>query len=141
MKSTKTLLIAALTAGTLLVNSSALRAQDATNMPPVHKMKERQGAIQALNLTDDQKPKFQAIMKDAAEKRKALREDTSSTPEEKKAKAKEIQDGINTQMKALLTPEQFAKWQDMTKHKMHARPPMPPGNEASPKTNPNGPSN
>jgi Spy/CpxP family protein refolding chaperone len=141
MKSTKTLLIAALVAGALLAGSSALRAQDATNMPPVHKMKERQSAVQALNLTADQQPKFQAIMKDAMEKRKALREDTSSTPEEKKAKAKEILDGMNTQMKALLTPEQFVKWQDMSKHKVHGHPPMIPGSQASPKTDPTAPPN
>ena len=34
MKSTKTMLIAALAAGALLAGSSALRAQDATNTPP-----------------------------------------------------------------------------------------------------------
>jgi Spy/CpxP family protein refolding chaperone len=140
MKSTKTLLIAALTAGTLLANSSALRAQNATNPPPVHEHGPK-GAIQALNLTDDQKPKFQAIMKDLTEKRKALREDTSLTSEEKKAKAKEIQDGVNTQMKTLLTPEQFVKWQDMSKRKVHGRPPMVPGAQASPKTDTTAPPN
>jgi len=130
MKSTKTRLIAALAAGALFAAGSSLLAQDSTNTPPAGEngsgMKGGHHDIaKELNLTDDQKPKFEEITKGAMEKRKALRDDTSLTPEDKKAKAKDIQADTATQMKALLTPEQFAKWQKMSQH-MHR---MPPGGE------------
>jgi len=140
MKSTKTLLIAALAAGALLAGSSSLLAQDATNTPPAgehgHGMKGgRPDFAKELDLTDAQKPKFNEIMKGAQEKRKTLHEDSSLTQEEKKAKGKAIQEELNTQMKALLTPEQFTKWQEMSKHMRGNRPPgggaggPPPGDK------------
>jgi Spy/CpxP family protein refolding chaperone len=130
MKSTKIMLIAALTAGALIIGSSSLRAQDATNMPPPT-MKGRPNFAKSLDLTEDQKPKFDAITKAALEKRKALREDDSLTKEEKKAKAKAIQEDTATQLKALLTPEQFAKWQAMTK-RVHGAPPSAPAATVAP---------
>jgi Spy/CpxP family protein refolding chaperone len=135
MKSTKTLLIAALAAGALLAGSSALRAQDATNTPPAGEhspgMKSHPDLAKQLDLTDAQKPKVEAIRKNATEKGRALREDTSLTPEEKKAKAKAIREDTATQMKGVLTPEQFAKWQEMSKRgpRMH-----PPGGPDAPKS-------
>jgi len=120
LKSTKTMLIAALAAGALFAGSSSLLAQDATNTPPAdqhgHGMKGgRPDFATALNLTDDQKPKFQEIMKGAMDKRKALRDDSSLTPEDKRTKMKAIQADTDTQLKALLTPDQYAKWQEMSK--------------------------
>ena len=135
MKSTKTLLIAALAAGALLAGSSALRAQDATNTPPAGEhgpgMKGHPDLTKQLDLTATQKPKVEAIRKSAMEKGRALREDTSLTQEEKKAKAKAIKDDMATQMKAVLTPEQFAKWQEMSKRgpRMH-----PSGGTDAPKS-------
>ena len=129
------MLIAALAAGALLAGSSALRAQNATNTPPAGErgpgMKGRANIAKQLDLTEDQKPKVEAIMKGAMEKGRALREDTSLTPEEKKAKAKAIKEETATQLKAVLTPEQFAKWQEMSKRgpRMH-----PPGGPDAPKS-------
>ena len=121
------MLIAALAAGALLVGSSSLRAQDSTNTPPAGEhapgMKGRPNIAKQLDLTDAQKPKVQEIMKGATEKRKALREDTSLTPEEKKAKGKTLMEDTSTQMKAVLTPEQFTKWQEMTKKMRRNGPP------------------
>jgi len=129
MKSTKTMLIAALAAGALLAGSSVLRAQDATNTPPAGE--HSPGMRSHMNLTDAQKPQVEAIIKGAMEKRRALREDTSLTPEEKRDKAKAIQEDTSTQLKAVLTPEQFAKWQEMTKRGPHNHPPA--GTPDSPK--------
>jgi Spy/CpxP family protein refolding chaperone len=132
MKSTKTMLVAALAVGALLGGSSALRAQSATNTPPTNVqpgnehgpgMKGRQNLAKQLNLTDDQKPKVDAIMKGAMEKRKALHEDTSLTQEERTAKGKAVQEEQATQLKAVLTPEQFAKWQQLSKRGPHMHPP------------------
>ena len=137
MKSTKTLLIAALTAGALLAGSSALRAQQATNMPPIHAgMKGHQDIAKQLDLTEDQKPKVEAIIKGAADKGRTLREDTSLTPEEKKAKAKVIREETATQLKGVLTPEQFAKWQEMSKRGTHRNLSGAPDAAPAPKTPP-----
>jgi Spy/CpxP family protein refolding chaperone len=135
MKSTKTMLIAALAAGALLAGSSALRAQNATNTPPAGEhgpgMKGRANIAKQLDLSDDQKPKVEAIMKGAMEKGRALREDTSLTPEEKKDKVKAIKDDMATQLKTVLTPEQFAKWQELSKRGPRNHPPA--GSADSPK--------
>jgi protein CpxP len=135
MKSTKTMLIAALAAGALLAGSSVLRAQNATNTPPAGEhgpgMKGRANIAKQLDLSDDQKPKVEAIMKGAMEKGRALREDTSLTPEEKKDKVKAIKDDMATQLKTVLTPEQFAKWQELSKRGPRNHPPA--GSADSPK--------
>jgi protein CpxP len=130
MKVTKNILIAALAMSALLTCSSSLRAQDSTNTPPAGMKSARQNILKELNLTDDQKPKFHEIMKGSMEKRKALRDDTNLTPEDKKAKMKAIQEDTNTQLKALLTVDQFAKWQEMTQKAHHKAPPAdaPPQN-------------
>jgi periplasmic protein CpxP/Spy len=129
------MLIAALAAGALLAGSSALRAQNATNTPPAGEhgpgMKSRANIAKQLDLTDDQKPKVQEIMKSAMDKGRALREDTSLTSEEKKEKTKAIKEDMATQLKAVLTPEQFAKWQEMSKRGPRNH---PPGTPETPKT-------
>ena len=134
MKSTKIMIIAALAAGALLAGSSSLLAQDSTNTPPAgqhgHGMKGgRPDFAKELNLTDDQKPKFQEIMKGEMDKRKALRDDTTLTSEDKRTKMKAIQDDTNTQLKTLLTADQYAKWEEMSK-KMHGN--RPPGGDKPP---------
>lgn len=133
MKLTNTIALTALVAGSLFTGSTALQAQDATTNKPANAPAVRQRArpdfAAALNLTDDQKPKFQAIMSAANDKRKALHEDASLSAADKQAKAKAIQEDTTTQMKALLTAEQFAKWE-----KMGARQrPMPAAPAAQPK--------
>ncbi|MDD5139745.1 MAG: hypothetical protein PHY43_05725 [Verrucomicrobiales bacterium] len=133
MKSTKTMLVAALAAGALIACSSSLRAQDAPKTPPAggppageHSPGMKGGRpdfAKQLDLTAEQKPKVEAIMKGAGEKRRALREDTALTPEEKKAKAKAIREDTVAQMKAVLTPEQFAKFEKMGPAMRGNRPP------------------
>jgi Spy/CpxP family protein refolding chaperone len=121
MKANKTMLIAALAVGSLLVWSPALRAGD-TNKPPstppagappvgrppgggFERMSEQ------LNLTADQKPKVQAIMDAQRQKMLDLRNDTSLSPEDRAAKRKAVAEDLSHQMKAVLTPEQFDKWE------------------------------
>jgi periplasmic protein CpxP/Spy len=87
--------------------------------------KERPAGVRAgggkiaeeLNLTADQKPKVEAIMKDAAEKRKALRDDTALTPEQRREKAKAIAEESKTKLKDILTAEQLAKFEEMQKNR------------------------
>jgi Spy/CpxP family protein refolding chaperone len=68
-----------------------------------------------LKLTDEQKPKVEAILKDQSEKMKALRDDTSLTREDRGPKMKEIMDDSSKKIKAILTPEQQTKYDAMQK--------------------------
>jgi Spy/CpxP family protein refolding chaperone len=137
MKANKTMLIAALAAGSLLVWSLALRAGD-TNTPPStppagappagHRPPGVRGGpmLEQLNLTADQKPKVQAIMDAQRQKMRDLRQDTSLTPDDRRAKMQVLRDDMATQMKAVLTPEQFDKWQKMPQPGMRDRRNGPP---------------
>jgi Spy/CpxP family protein refolding chaperone len=42
---------------------------------------------------------------------KALREDTSLSQEDRRAKMKEIRDAMQAKIKEILTPEQYKKWE------------------------------
>jgi protein CpxP len=131
MKSMKTKLIAALAVGALLACSSILRADDSTNTPPAAPppdqhgpgMKGRPDFAKELNLTDDQKPKVKAIMDAQMQKMRDLRSDDSLSKDDRRAKMKAVHEDTATQLKAVLTADQFAKWQEMSKHMMHRPPP------------------
>ena len=68
-----------------------------------------------LNLTPDQQSQVKPVMEDTRSQMKAVREDASLTPDQKKAKAKEIREATNAKIKALLTPEQQQKMDQMKK--------------------------
>ncbi|MGB7749654.1 MAG: hypothetical protein WBN75_20475 [Verrucomicrobiia bacterium] len=132
MKANKTMLIAALAAGSLLVCSPALRAQD-TNTPPStppagappagQRPPGMRGApnldqlAHQLNLTEDQKTKVKPILDAQQQKMRDLREDTSLSPEDRRTKMQTIRQDTSTQLKAVLTPEQFDKYQQMTQRR------------------------
>jgi Spy/CpxP family protein refolding chaperone len=131
MKITKSMIIAALVAVNVLAWNLALRADDSTNTPPAAPppadnhgsgMRGRPDFAKELNLTDDQKPKFKAIMDAQMQKMRDLREDDSLSQDDMRAKMKAIHDDTATQLKTVLTADQFAKWQKMSKH-MHRPPP------------------
>jgi Spy/CpxP family protein refolding chaperone len=147
MKVSKSLFITAFAAGSLLAGNLALQAQDATNTPPTTPpaggpppghppggpgMRGRPNfdmIAQQLNLTDDQKPKFRSIIETRMQKMRDLRQDpgfATMSPEDRRAKVKAIQDEMETQMKTLLTPEQFEKWQKMPMAGMRERRMFPP---------------
>ena len=79
---------------------------------------------QRLALSDDQKAKAKPVFEDVAQKQAAVRADTSLDPVAKRAKIKEIQADANNQLKEILTPEQFDKWQKMQPMRRPA--PRPP---------------
>ena len=131
-------MIAALVAGSVLTAGNLL-AQDAPkDKPPGEQGGPGGPGMRAgrpdfaaeLKLTEEQKPKFKEIMQSAMAKRKALREDATTSAEDKKAKAKAIQEETTKDMKALLTEEQFAKWEKMGPGNRRA----PGGAGAPPKT-------
>lgn len=134
MKLTKTLTFAAIVAGTLLAGN-ALIAQDAPkDKPPGGQGSPgaRPGIEQAakeLGLSDEQKTKLKAAMDEQREKMKALREDSSLSADDKKAKGKELRDAFQAKVKGILTPEQFEKWQ---KNMQQRRPQGGPGGAGGP---------
>jgi Spy/CpxP family protein refolding chaperone len=82
-----------------------------------------------LNLTDEQKPKVQSILDTQRQKIRELRQDPNFnglSQEDRRAKMKAIQDDMVTQMKAVLTADQFQKWQDMQSQMRNRRPGGPP---------------
>jgi Spy/CpxP family protein refolding chaperone len=74
----------------------------------------------ALNLTDAQKAQVQPIMAEEYKKMRALHSDTSLSPDDRRAKMKEIRDETSAQLQSILTPEQYAKWQSRM-HSHHTR--------------------
>ena len=139
MKPNQTLMIAALIAGGVCAASVAVRAQDTTTPPtapaqatapapatpaapataPAHPpgapvVRNRFEMIaQRLALSDDQKAKAKPVFEEVAQKQAAVRADTSLDPVARRAKIKEIQADASNQLKEILTPEQFDKWQKM----------------------------
>lgn len=66
-----------------------------------------------LNLTDDQKAKLKPILEDQAQQMKAVRDDTSLSQEQKKAKKKALHESFHDQINGVLAPEQQTKWKQM----------------------------
>lgn len=62
-----------------------------------------------LNLTDDQKTQLKPILQSEVQQLKAVKDDTSLSPEQKQAKAKEIHQSFKSQMSNILTPDQQKK--------------------------------
>lgn len=131
MKSNRSLARAAsLTLAALVLIPVGLRAEDPapkpTPAPAAEKPKQkappeaaegararRDAAMAELGLTDDQRDKLKAAQKEQTDKVRAVREDTSLTPEHRTAKMRELRDSFAATAKSILTADQFAKWQKM----------------------------
>ena len=138
MKLTKTIALAALVAGGLLAGTAASPAQDHTNSPPAHGpgLRGRPNLDQIatdLDLTADQKAKVKAVLDEQQTKRQALQEDTSLTPEDKRAKNKELREATQAKLKEILTADQWEQWQ---KRMQRNRPPGGPGGTPPPSAPP-----
>ncbi len=146
MKVTKSMMIGALVAGNLLAWNPALRAAD-TNTPPatpaagVPAAGQRPPGMrgptldqlaQQLNLTDDQKAKVKPILEARDKKRGELRSDTSLSSEDRRTKLQSAREEAAAQMKAVLTPEQFDKWQKIEQRGRRPGGPPPGGNANAP---------
>jgi len=75
-------------------------------------VRDRMAAIAVeLKLTDEQKAKLKEVFQGPTEQIKALRANTNLTPEQKMKEYQAIQEKVEPQVKEILTPEQFTKWQ------------------------------
>ena len=131
------MLIAALAAGSLLVWSPALRAADTNTPPSTPPAGQRPPGMrgptldqiaQQLDLTDDQKAKVKPILEARDQKMRDLRGDTSLSPEDRRTKMQAIREETTAQLKAVLTPEQFDKWQKTAQRGRRPGGPPPGGN-------------
>ena len=129
MKANKTILVTVFIAGSLLAGSPVVRADGSTNKPPATPPAEtspsqrqlgmRSGPnleqlTKALSLKDDQITKVKPILDARDQKLRDVRNDASLQSDERRTKLKAIRDDMATQMQAVLTPEQFDKWQKMS---------------------------
>lgn len=122
MKTHKFSLLAALAAVALIAFTPTLRAEDKPARPerperpdggpggpggkgqPGDQLKKM---AEELGLTAEQKTQLQEAMKGQREAMKDL------SPEERREKMKENRGAIDAKFKAILTPEQYAKWEKM----------------------------
>lgn len=73
----------------------------------------KQKLISELNLTEVQADSVAAIQMDAQKNMRALKMESSLSPEDKENKLAEMKDARNKKLKALLTDEQIVKLQEM----------------------------
>jgi periplasmic protein CpxP/Spy len=132
MKLSKTTFLAALTAASLFTAGSALGQNATTPAPapgggspttPPSTPRPRMDIAKMLNLTDDQKAKVQPILDAQREKMRAVFQDDSLSSDDKRTKMKAIRDDTNAQLKPILTPEQYQKWQSMQSRMRRVAPP------------------
>jgi len=139
MKITKSTLMAALMlAGAVSVTPFAV-AQDKPDAAkpgaakPDAPRRERRGQAgdrleqmsKELNLSEEQKGKLKTIFEQQAAKTRALRDDTSLTPEKRREKARGIREEFTGKVKEVLTKEQNEKWQKQREQRPD-RPQRPP---------------
>ncbi len=81
--------------------------------------KETEMLTKHLNLTSDQQPKVLDILKSQQSQMESLRSDTSTAPQDRRAKMMEIHKASNDQIRALLTPDQQKKFDAMQSRHEH----------------------
>lgn len=115
-------LIAALALGGLMACSTLVTAQDAPKDAPKDAAKGKKGysveqRLEAmttkLSLTDEQKPKVKAVLEESSKKMQEIRSDSSLDQAARREKMQPIMEEQNTKMKAILTDEQYPKYQAM----------------------------
>ena len=76
--------------------------------------KERfQDLAAQLQLTEQQKQQLKAVLRDEAQNLKNLRAETGAAKRQRHAQFTQIRQDLVARIKAILTPEQYAKWQTL----------------------------
>jgi Spy/CpxP family protein refolding chaperone len=117
MNITKHILMALAAVAATLTLQPLARAADASQPAPPAPgdrpaaLRERmQETARELNLTPEQTAKLQSIVRERTQKLRDLRQDNSLSPEEKRQKLAAARAEIVSEVKKVLTPEQFEKW-------------------------------
>jgi periplasmic protein CpxP/Spy len=86
---------------------SSQQSQQTQAAPNGHRYGNRmQKLSQELNLTPDQQTKIKPIFQQARAQAKTIRQDTSLSQDQKRAKMKELHENTMAQLNGILTPEQ-----------------------------------
>lgn len=94
-------------------------------------MRERmQKIMEELGLSDEQKPKVQALMQEQGQAMQGLRD---ASPDERREKMQKAQETMSAKMKEILNKEQFEKWEKARSELVGARPGGPGAGDAAPK--------
>jgi periplasmic protein CpxP/Spy len=112
-------LIAAMALGGLVACSTLATAQDASGNAPkqgkgrftVEQQMER--LTTQLSLTDEQKPKVEAVLKETSKKMQEIRNDSSLERSQMREKMQPIMGKQNEKLKGILTEDQYKKYQEM----------------------------
>src|SRR4051794_29937427 len=100
--------------GTAADNSANAASSQAPDKEREEKFAEK------LNLTPEQKADLKGIRENQKQQAQAIKNDSSLTSDQKKAKFKELRKSSHEQMMAKLTPDQQAKFKEMRKeHRGH----------------------
>jgi periplasmic protein CpxP/Spy len=111
--------VAILAIGTTALSAFPAMAQDPSAPPPQGQDGQRHGGMRGnqvefltkkLNLTPDQATQVKAIDTDSWNQMKALREDTATAGQDKRAKMMDIHKASQDKIRALLTPDQQTKF-------------------------------
>jgi Spy/CpxP family protein refolding chaperone len=116
MNNTSKILLLSL--GAALAVVPAVRAQDqkpdAPSQERREKMRDRaEQMAKELGLTEDQQAKFKDLFKQERDQMKAVHDDTTLSQDQKREKGQEIRKNFEGQRRALMTPEQQKKADEM----------------------------
>ena len=120
----KHILVTALVLGSLTASSAIAQSTvqpDATPMQQRHMQRDpHRQAIhisKRLGLNADQTAKLEPILTQHRDQAEAIRQNTSLTPDQRKAQMHDLNRNTHQQMAGVLTPDQMQQWQSM--HKQH----------------------
>lgn len=80
-----------------------------------------EGLAKVLGLTEAQKTKLKAVMEGAKTRGAALKANTSLSPEQKRAQARQLRETTQSEIAAILTPEQFQKLEELKQKRQAGR--------------------
>jgi periplasmic protein CpxP/Spy len=114
-------LVSALLAVAMACCATALYAQQdnmsQSGQPQGHHMMSPEQRLQhmtkMLNLTPEQQEKIKPILENQSTQMQSLHQDTSMSRDDKMAKAQQLRQTTDEQIKGILTPEQQQKWSEM----------------------------
>lgn len=89
--------------------------------PRHHRGAKALWVLKQLNLTDDQQAQVKTIVQDSRTQAKAVFDDSTLTKEQKRERVAEIRKATFERVKALLTPEQLQKLEELKKNRPQPR--------------------
>jgi len=82
-------------------------------------MQKLEAISQQLNLSPEQKTQLMPILKEEMPKIQAIKSNTSLTGGEKLQQLREVHEQTDSQIKPILSADQYTKWQQIRQQQMH----------------------